>query len=498
MGGRNSMLLQLKGINKIFYGVKVLSNVDFEIEPSETHAIIGLNGAGKSTLINIISGVYIPDAGEIIINGEKVKISSPFEAQKLGIETIHQEPILVPTLSIAENIFIGRIPKKFKIFINNKKMVKETAKILRLLGWSLDPYTKAGKLSLNEQFIVSVARSFIIKPKILILDEPTAGLSEKESSLLFDLISNLKKHGTGIIYITHRLDELSKICDRITILKDGEKVVTCNKNSFSQEELVKKMCGREMIQYFPPINKNFGEEILRVDSITKGDIIKDVNLVLKEGEILGIAGLIGSGRSALAKTMFGELKRDSGQFFWRGKCINIKHPQQAIKKGLGYINENRVTSGLFMDMGASENLTISSLRKFNFMNIIQLEEEQNAVLEKVIDLDIKLQYLNQQVKYLSGGNQQKVLLGRWMLSESDLYILDEPTRGIDVASKSDIYIAIRELADRGKGIIVISSEIQELIGLCSKIMVMNHGRVVDEMDSDNVSEERIIKSMTGR
>lgn len=492
------MFLQLRGITKSFYGVKVLSNINLDVEAGEIHAVIGLNGAGKSTLIKIISGVYIPDEGSIMVKGQPVKITSPFEAQKSGIETIHQEPILVPTLSIAENIFIGRIPRRLKIFANYKKMVKETEKILNLLGWSLNPSTKAGKLSLNEQFIVSVARSFIIKPRLLILDEPTAGLSNKECSRLFDLIKTLKKQGTGVIYITHRLSELTEICDKITILKDGEKVITCEVNAFTQEELVRKMCGRDIIHRFPPINTDFGEEILKVTNLTKGNLFKDINFNVREGEILGIAGLIGSGRSALAKTIFGELKKDSGSVLWRGRNIHIKHPQQAINKGLGYINENRIKSGLFMDMGASENLTISSLRKFNFLQVIQMQEERDAAIDKIIELDIKLQDLNQQVKYLSGGNQQKVLLGRWMISESDLYILDEPTRGIDVASKSDIYLAIRELAGRGKGIIVISADLQELIGLCSRIIVMNHGLIIDEMDNCNITEERILGSMSGK
>jgi len=487
----------MQNINKSFYGVNVLSDINFDLLSGEVHALVGQNGAGKSTLINIISGVYQPDNGKILVKGKEVTISSTFEAHKYGISTIHQVPNLIPYMNIIENIFLGMEPKILKIFNNFYRMKMETERILDLMGSTLDPYALVGNLNMSEQFIVAIARAFLLQPQILIMDEPTAGLSEIERENLFNLTRKLKDKGTGIIYITHALSDLPRICDRITVIRDGNIVATCNIKEVTQNNIVKLMGGREIKNYFPPIKQDFGREILRVENLVKKPYFENISFNLHEGEILGFAGLVGSGRSCLAKTIFGEIKRDSGYIYWHNRKVNFNHPHEAIRKGLGLLSENRYESGLFMNMGVSQNLTISNLEKIKRWEFIKFSAEQDLALDKIVELDIKICDLKQQIKCLSGGNQQKTVLGRWLIQESDIYILDEPTRGIDIISRSDLYVAIRNLVDQGKGVIIISSDVTELMGLCSRIIVMNQGSIVDEMSYNDISEARILKAMAG-
>lgn len=490
------MLLQMQNISKLFFGVQVLASVDFDLQRGEVHALMGLNGAGKTTLINIISGLFGPDQGTIWIDNDPVKLSSPSHAQKQGIVTIHQSPSLVENLTVAENIFLGNEPRKF-IFTDFGKMKNESRKVLELLGNPIDPDVKVGSLSLREQYVVAVAKAFVTQPRILILDEPTVGLSELERDMLFDMIRNLKQRQTGIIYITHRLSELPRICDRITVLKDGRNILTCAVGDLAEEDLIEKMCGRKIVQYFPEMNPVYGDEVLRVERLTKSSVLDAISFSLREGEVLGIAGRTGSGKRELAKTIFGHIAKDSGRILWRDKEVQFQHPSHAINQSFGYISNNRIKAGLFMDMDVTQNLTIASLNKRNVWQLLKLDHEKNSVIDKVIELDIKIRNLDQEVKYLSGGNQQKVLLGRWMMSESELYILEEPTQGIDVASKSDIYLAIRELADQGKSILLISDDITELVGLSSRVIVMHQGRIVDDINYDELSEDRILQGMAG-
>jgi ABC-type sugar transport system ATPase subunit len=491
------MLLQMQNVFKQFFGVNVLSSVDFDLKRGEAHALLGLNGAGKSTLINIISGLYEPDYGHIWMNGRPVKISSPAQAQKHGIFTIHQAPALVENLSVAENIFLGNEPRLFKMFTDFKTMKRQAANVLNMLGNPIDPELPVRSLSLGEKYEVAIAKCFVIQPNILILDEPTAGLSERERTLLFELIRNLKRRNTGIIYITHRLNELPFICDRITILKDGRNIVTCGIDEMSEQEMIETMCGKMIVQYFPEINPSCGQEVLKVENLRLDTRLNNVSFSLREGEVLGIAGLAGSGKKELAKTIFGHIKKDAGRIWWRNKEVHFKDPSHAVDQSFGYISDNRIKAGLFMDMGVTANMTIASLKKQNIWQLIRLDNEKESAVDKVIELDIKIRHLEQEVKYLSGGNQQKVLLGRWMMSESELYILEEPTQGIDVASKSDIYLAISDLANQGKSFILMSDDIKELIGLCSRIIVMHQGAIVDEMSASEVSEERILRGMKG-
>lgn len=491
------MLLRMKNISKSFYGVNVLSNVDFDLHSGEVHALVGQNGAGKSTLINIVSGIHQPDEGRIFIKDEDVKITSPFEANKYGISTIHQVPNLIPCMNIAENIFLGLEPRVLKIFNNFYKMKRETKRILDLMGSSLAPNTLVGNLNMSEQFIIAIARAFLIQPQILIMDEPTAGLSDIERKNLFNLTKKLKDKGTGIIYITHALSELPSICDRLTVIRDGSIVKTSNINEVTQSDIVMLMGGREITNYFPPVKVDMGHEILRLENLTKKPFFENISFNLHEGEIIGLAGLVGSGRSCLAKTIFGQIKKDSGHIYWHNKKVIFNHPHEAIQNGFGLLSDNRLEAGLFMNMDVSQNLTISNLEKIKRWQFIKFSTEQDLALDKIIELDIKICNLRQQIKYLSGGNQQKTILGRWLIQESDIYILDEPTHGIDILSRGDLYAAIRDLADQGKCIIVISSDVKELIGLCSRIIVMNQGTIADEMSYKEISETRILKAMSG-
>jgi ABC-type sugar transport system ATPase subunit len=485
------MLLKLHNINKSFFGTKVLDGIGFELNSGEVHAIIGENGAGKSTLIKIIAGIYTPDKGEIYIHEEKVKISSIYDAQKLGISTIHQEPLLVPTMNIAENIFLGKYPTILRFIPNFSFMKKEARRLLELLGCPMNPKTTVSSLDPGERYIVSIARALTKKAKILIMDEPTANLNEAERNRLYALINNFKKQGIGIIFITHQLDEVIKICDRVTILRDGRLISTNNVNSMDKSEVIRQMIGKDINHYFPPIIDNQGGVMLQVENLSRAPLLKDINFSLYEGEILGIAGLSRSGRTELSKIIIGQKMKDSGNMYWRGKEIKIEHPYEAVYQRIGYVSDNRLEEGLLTNLDISQNLTISSLDKLNKWKFINLHDEQDTSLEKIMELDIKLKHIHEQTKYLSGGNQQKIILGKWLVADSELLLLNEPTRGIDIGSRCELYLAIHELTRKGKGVIIISSDISELIGLCNRILVLHDGQIIDEMHHCEASEERI-------
>lgn len=490
------MLLQLQGVSKSFFGVKVLDAVDFDLRPGEVHALVGENGAGKSTLAKLVSGVHRPDEGFIVVNGKPAHILSPIEAQRLGISMIYQESILVPEMSLAENIFLGSEPRLLGIFANQRKMKRDTKQLLRLLGLPLHPGTKVSKLSASEHHVVAIAKALSQKAKILIMDEPTASLSDAERARLFAFIRRFKEEGVGIVYITHRLNEIFEICDRVTVLRDGRKVQTQHVSELSEQQLVKLMVGRELNHVFPPVLQASTTELLRVEGLTRRPWFFDVNFRLFQGEILGITGLIGSGTEELARAIFGEVKTDDGRVYWHRAPMRIGTPREAIDLGFGYVNRDRIESGLFMDMDVFRNLTIASLKKIHRHHLIREQMEYDKALDAMIQLDIKARDPEQEIKFLSGGNQQKVMLGKWLVADSDLYILDEPTRGIDVASKSELYVVIHELASQGKGMIVISSDLPELIGLCSRVLVMHEGRIVDEIAHEEATQERIMQAAT--
>lgn len=491
------MLLELRNINKSFFDTKALDNISFKLAEGEIHAIIGENGAGKSTMINIIAGIYPPDDGQIIIEDKDIRFSSPHEAQKSGISVIHQEPMLVPNMSVAENIYLGNSQTILGIFTNYAKMRRKALETLQMLGSSIDPNARVYTLNLGEQYVVSIAKAISRDCKILVMDEPTANLTEEERKLLFRIIKRFKKKGVGIIYITHQLEELSVLCDRVTILRDGKHMTTCDVEAISKEEIVRLMLGKDLLHYFPPIHEEKGEELLRVESLSQDSILQNISFSVFEGEILGIAGLSRSGRVELAKAIFGQYPKDSGEIYWRGAKTEVKNPHQAVHQRIGYVSEDRLKEGLLANMNISENMTISSLHHFNRWQFVKKEEEQEATLEKVMELDIKLKHIQDEIRYLSGGNQQKIMVGKWLVADSELYLLNEPTRGIDIGARCELYLIMHELAMQGKGLIVISSDVSELIGLCHRILVMRDGQIADEIHHHEATEERIRKIASG-
>ena len=368
---------------------------------------------------------------------------------------------------------------------------------MRMLGNPILPTTSVRNVSNHERYLIAIAKAIVRDFKILIMDEPTAGLTEQERSILFELIETYKREGAGIVYITHKLNEIHRICDRVTVLRDGRHVITGETQHFSEEEMARLMVGKDVTLFFPPLRQPKKQELLRVEGLSKLPHFENVNFKLHEGEIIGIAGLAGSGRSELVKTIFGHTKKDSGNIIWRHKKVQFKHPVQAVSKKIGFVNENRLKTGLFMNMSVKNNLTISSLQRLNRWKFVKVGSETEQSIQKVIDLDIKLGHLEQQARFLSGGNQQKVILGRWLMAGSEIYLLDEPTQGIDIASRSDIYLKIHELASNGGGILIISSDVRELLGLCNRILVMDKGTIVADLtNNSSINEGSINKFMS--
>lgn len=491
------MLLRLENISKSYFGNKVLESIDFEVAAGEVHGIIGGNGAGKSTLINIISGALHADSGSVYIQNREVNIRSVQDAFRSGISVIYQTPSVIPDMSVAENIYLGNQPRFLNIFVNKIKMIRESGKILRLLGIDINPALPARRISSREHYLISIARAICHKSKIMIMDEPTANLTEEERQNLHALIRKYKQEGMGIIYVTHRLEEVPHICDRVTILRDGKLVSTNRVEALSVREMTNQMMGRDIEQYFPPLMRHSGGELIRVESLSKASAFTNISFKLRQGEILGITGLASSGKSMLARTIFGQLRRDSGKIYWKGEPVHFRHPFQAIQQRFGYVDENRLRAGLFRNLNVSDNLTITSLDKLKRWTFIEKKEELDLSLEQIMDLDIKVHDIKQAIEVLSGGNQQKVMLGRCLMAESEMYLLDEPTRGIDVGSRSDIYIKIHDLAASGKGILIISSDVTELLGLCTRIIVMRQGKVVGNLLNEQLTEKDISQLMDG-
>ncbi|WP_196426882.1 MULTISPECIES: sugar ABC transporter ATP-binding protein [Paenibacillus] len=490
-------MLELQGISKSFLNNKALDKVNFSLQAGEVHALIGPNGAGKSTLMKILTGMYEPDEGVILLGGQPVQIRSILEAQKLGIAILHQEPMLVQDMSVVDNIFLGVEPRIAGMIPRFRYMKEESKRLLKTLGVPLHPNTPVRNLSYSQQFVVAIAKALSFKSKILIMDEPSSCLSEFESGRLFDVIRKLKREGVAIVYITHRIKEVMQICDRVTFLRDGRHVATMDVAGMSEEEAIKMMLGRELHQYFPPILDEAGETLVRVQGLTKKPFFYDIDFSLREGEILGVAGLIGSGTSELAKALFGKEKRDRGSIFWRNRELPYKKGRDASDFRFGFVNQDRIEEGLFLEMGVNRNLTMPGLDKIMRYHILNANKENDAALDAVIEMDIKIQHLNQKVKYLSRGSQQKVMLGKWLVPQSDLYLLDEPTRGVDIGSKVEIYAKIHDLAAAGKGVIVFSSDFAVLMGLCTRILVMYQGRIAAELHHSEASEKKILHYATG-
>ncbi|AEV30197.1 ABC-type sugar transport system, ATPase component [Sphaerochaeta pleomorpha str. Grapes] len=498
----NTYFLEMININKTFPGARVLKDVNLKIRSGEVRALIGENGAGKSTLIKILGGIYSKDeGGEIRINGNVVEINNVHDAKNYGISIIHQEICLADNMTVADNLFMGdEISGKIACFLDDNEMIRQAQEILDELGLDIDARSKVGKLSLAKQQLVEICRAIHTDKKLVVMDEPTSSLTKTEIDQLFLQLEKMKKANIAIIYISHRMEEIFKVSDSITVLRDGNLVHTDVAENLDQDKIIAMMVGRELTEIYNPITNQARDEECLVVKNFKNKKLKDVSFSLRKGEILGFSGLVGAGRTELARAIFGIDKVDSGDIFLNGEKIQITNVWQAIGYGLAYVPESRRTEGLFLMHSIKFNATISILEKFiNFIGLSKKKE--NMIVDDYINtLAIKMTSSDQQVKFLSGGNQQKVVITKWLATKPSILILDEPTRGIDIGAKVEIYQLINRLAQEGVSIILISSEIEEVINLCNRIIVMYEGRISGQLyneDSHRISQEQVMRYASG-
>lgn len=485
-------LLDMKQIIKSFNGVEVLHGIDFSLRAGTVHALMGENGAGKSTLMKVLAGVHKCDDGEIWLKGKKTEIQSPRHAQELGIAMIHQELSPVPEMTVAENIFLGREPRK-GLFVDYKKMYTDTEKLLGEMKVRVSPRAKIGRLKVADQQLIEISKAISLNADIIVMDEPTSAITDQEVEILFKTIANLKKKGTGIIYISHKMDEIFRIADDITVLRDGTYVNSWEAKDIDNNTLIKNMVGRELNEIFPKIKVPAKDVVMEVRHFTKENQFEDISFLVREGEILGIAGLIGAGRTELMNAIFGLEKPDSGEVFFEGKKVEIRRPSDAIRHGIAYVTEDRKNEGLVLEMGVGQNITIASMKTLSSGMFIKRQEEKKTIDDQIRALRIKVHSPRQLVGKLSGGNQQKVVLAKWMMKNPKLLILDEPTRGIDIGAKSEIYKLMGEFVEKGNSIIMISSEMPEAMGMSDRILVLSNGRLSGELSREEFVQEDIMK-----
>jgi ABC-type sugar transport system ATPase subunit len=489
-------LLVLDSINKEFPGVKACTNVSFSLKRGEVHALVGENGAGKSTLMKILSGAYKKDSGTIWFDGSEVEINSPKEAENMGIATIYQEINLINRISIAENVFLGRAPQKNGI-IQWGKLYRDAKALFNSFNVEMDVTKNVRDLSLAQQQIVEIFKAVSINAKVVIMDEPTSSLTDNETKVLFKIINNLRGKGISVIFITHRLDEVFTIADRLTVLRDGCLIGTRNVKEINKSELIKMMIGRELKQQFPKRDVKIGEEIFRVEHISDGKKIKDVSFSVRRGEILGFAGLVGAGRTDLMRLIFGADKRAKGKIYIDNSEVSIRNPKQAVLLRLGFLTENRKEEGLFLKLPVRNNIVAVAIDKIKSFKILDFGKEKEFCDKYIRELRINTPSIDQPVVFLSGGNQQKVVLAKWLLSDSEVIILDEPTRGIDVGAKREIFEIMNTLASEGKAVVFISSEMEEILGVSDRVIVMHEGKISGEVIKENFSEQVITQYAFG-
>jgi len=490
-------LLEMRGISKNFPGVRALDDVDLTLYPGEVLALLGENGAGKSTLIKILGGAHPPDAGEIYIEGHHVRIDSPQSAQKAGVGIIHQEFNLVPALTARENIFLGSHRHALS-WLNAARERQEALQLFRRIGIEVDPEKPCRDLTVAQQQIVEIAKALSVEARIVVMDEPTAALTPREVEGLASVIQELKAQGIGIIYISHRLDEIEQMADRMMVLRDGTHVGTRPMDQVSREEIIEMMVGRSLDNEFPKVKSTPGEECLVVRGLTRSPAVRDVSFSIRRGEILGIAGLVGSGRTEMARILFGADQKDRGEIWFNGEAVNIQSPRQAIRLGICLLTEDRKSQGLVLGISVQENFGLPNLKEFSVLGLINASQEGQAFSGYVEQLKIKTTGPSQRTETLSGGNQQKVVLAKWLQLNAQLVIFDEPTRGIDVGTKYEIYLLMNELAAQGKAILMISSELPEVLGMSDRILVMHEGTVAGEItDPASTSQEEVMRLATG-
>jgi ribose transport system ATP-binding protein len=490
--------VEMNHITKSFGGVHALKDVSLQVSPGEIHALVGENGAGKSTLMKILSGAYQKDSGVIKIDGQPVEILNPHIGRKLGIGIIYQEFALAPDLTVAENIFLGRLSNG-KGLIDWSRLYKQANELLESVGFTINPRLLVGELSVAYQQVVEITKALSEHVKILILDEPTAVLAPQEVERLFKILAKLKQRNVSIIYISHRLDEVFRIADQITVIKDGSVMGTVASSKVTNEEVISMMIGRKLAAMFPKRECTIGQELFRVEGLNRGRKVKNVSFVVKAGEVLGIAGLVGSGRTEVVRAIFGADPKETGRIILENTVLKINSPRDAVRHGIGLVPENRKEQGVILALPVKHNVTMANLKKIvNWFGMIKQKVEKTISQELVERLNIKTKSIESEVSDLSGGNQQKVALAKWFNTDCKIIIMDEPTRGVDVGAKVEIYHLINELASKGLGIIIISSEMMEVIGICDRVMVMNEGRIMGTLNKEELSEENIMKLAIAR
>lgn len=490
-------ILEMRKISKAFYGVQALNNVDFDVLRGETHALLGENGAGKSTLMKILSGAYQRDAGEIFFDGDKIEIPTPLAAQRIGISIIYQEFNLIPGLTVAENIFLGREPVKGNGLINWRVLNKDAQELLERLHADISPTTLVDQLSVAEQQFVEIAKALSFGSKLIIMDEPTATLTPTEIERLFEVMRELKSRGVSIIYISHHLDEIFEVADRVTVLRDGEHVATDEVKNVDKDLIIRWMVGRDLVNTYPARTTSPGEVILEVRNLSRRGVLHDISFDLRRGEILGIAGLVGSGRTELVRALYGADPVDEAQVTLRGETVNVLSPKESIKNGLGLLPEDRKQEGLILEQSVKSNVTLSNLKRVLRGLLINHGDEKKMVDSYIQSLAIRTPSNQSLAKNLSGGNQQKVVLAKWLFTDSDILIFDEPTRGIDVGAKYEIYQLMNQLTENGKSIIMVSSELPEIIGVSDRVLVLHKGRITGEHLREDLNQELIMRNAAG-
>jgi len=491
------MEVVMKGITKSFGTNSVLRGVDFTIKAGEVHALMGENGAGKSTLMNILTGLHKPDAGEILIDGTQKQFDSPKEAEKFGLSFIHQEMNTWPEMTVVENLFLGNEIKNAIGWIDNKKMRALALETFQELGVTLDLDEEVKNLSVGQQQMIEIAKSLLSDGEVIIMDEPTAALTEREIEVLFRIIQNLKQKNVAIIYISHRMEEIFKISDRITVMRDGISVDTKRTVDTTNDEVVRKMVGRDLADYYPAKTSTIGPIVFEVKKLSSERKFQDVSFQVKSGEIVGFSGLMGAGRTEIMRSIFGIDPLDGGEIYLEDKKITVSNPNDAIRQGIGFLTENRKEEGLILDYSISENISLPSIDGFRKNGLIDTKAEKDFVELLMERLQVKAEGCDDIVSGLSGGNQQKVVLAKWIGIGSKVLILDEPTRGVDVGAKREIYQLMNELADRGVAIVMVSSDLPEVLGVSDRILVVHEGKISGELQRGEATEEKIMKLATG-
>jgi ribose transport system ATP-binding protein len=497
----NDLLVLMEGIDKRFPGVHALDQARFDLRPGEVHALVGENGAGKSTLMKILSGIYARDAGRILYQSQETEITSPRAAQLLGISMIHQELNLMPHLTLAQNVFIGREPRhRLRFVLDEAQLNAQAQDLFDAMHLKLDPRTRAADLTVAKQQMVEIAKALSFNSQVLIMDEPTAALTATEIEELFRIIRQLRARGVGIVYISHRLEELKEISDRITVMRDGRYVDTVDAVEASIDQIISMMVGRTIYESSPELPAEADQDVvLEVKNLNQGTVLKGINFKLNKGEILGFAGLMGAGRTEVARAIFGADPLDSGEIHIDGKKATIRTPKDAVQQGIGYLSEDRKRYGLAVGMDVEANIVMAAFDRFlNMAGVINRKKTNETAERYIKTLAIKTPGPQQQVKNLSGGNQQKVVIGKWLTADTKILIFDEPTRGIDVGAKSEIYRLLNDLAQQGKAIIMISSELPEILRMSHRIVVMCEGRITGELTAAEATQEGIMRLATQR